>query len=119
MQITEELYREGYVQNVLKWIENKSGVKREYVVYGLGSTFGIYLVVGHFAELICNFVGVAYPAYSSIKAIQSSDKQDDTQWLIYWVVFAVLSLIDFASEKICGWFPLVRKIYDVFLNITL
>ena len=31
---------------------------------------------------------------ASFKAIQSEDKEDDTQWLTYWVVYAFFACID-------------------------
>lgn len=31
----------------------------------------------------------------SVMAIESAAKDDDTQWLTYWVVFAVLSVAEF------------------------
>lgn len=51
-------------------------------------------------------------------AIESSDKNDDTQWLTYWCVYAVFSLIDFAADIICGWFPfywLAKCIFLIYL----
>ena len=33
----------------------------------------------------------------SIKAIDSKDKDDDTQWLTYWVVFALFILLEHLS----------------------
>jgi receptor expression-enhancing protein 5/6 len=41
------------------------------------------------AKLVSDLVGFVYPAYASFKAIDSADPNDDTQWLTYWVVFAV------------------------------
>ena len=42
----------------------------------------------------------------SIKAIESASKDDDTQWLTYWVVFALFNVVEFASDAIVGWFPI-------------
>ena len=38
--------------------------------------------------------GFVYPCYMSFKAIESDAKGDDTQWLTYWMVFAVFSLME-------------------------
>lgn len=44
--------------------------------------------------------------FARIKAIESSRKEDDTQWLTYWVVFAAFSVVEFFSDIIFGWFPI-------------
>jgi receptor expression-enhancing protein 5/6 len=41
----------------------------------------------------------AYPAYCSIRALESTMKDDDTQWLTYWVVFAAFSLVEYFTGK--------------------
>ena len=46
-------------------------------------------------QLLANTVGFLYPAYCSIKALESSTKIDDTQWLTYWVVFGLFSVIEY------------------------
>ena len=48
-------------------------------------------------------MGFLYPAYCSIKALESSVKNDDTQWLTYWVVFAFFSVIEYFADFIAGW----------------
>ena len=37
----------------------------------------------------------AYPAYCSIKALETLNEQDDKKWLTYWVVFAFFSVLEF------------------------
>jgi receptor expression-enhancing protein 5/6 len=39
-------------------------------------------------------IGFVFPAYCSIVAIESSGKNDDTQWLTYWVFFAGFTVIE-------------------------
>ena len=42
----------------------------------------------------------------SIKALESSGKDDDTQWLMYWVVYSLFSVLEFFSDTLVGWIPL-------------
>ena len=48
-------------------------------------------------------MGFVYPAYCSIKALESTVKNDDTQWLTYWVVFAAFSVVEYFADFIAGW----------------
>ncbi len=41
----------------------------------------------------------------SIKAIESNNKEDDTKWLTYWVVYGLFSVAEFFSDIFLFWFP--------------
>lgn len=53
-----------------------------------------------------------------IKAIESPNKEDDTQWLTYWVVYGVFSLVEFFSDLFLSWFPFyyMLKVCCLFWN---
>ncbi|GFS40070.1 receptor expression-enhancing protein 6 [Trichonephila inaurata madagascariensis] len=51
-------------------------------------------------------IGFLYPAYCSLIALQTPDKKDDTMWLIYWVIFALLNVAEVATDLVLFWFPL-------------
>ncbi|XP_043270080.1 receptor expression-enhancing protein 5-like [Venturia canescens] len=86
--------------------EAKTGFDRLYIVIGILALLTLYLLVGVGQQLICNIIGFVYPAYCSMKALESRNKDDDTKWLTYWVVFAVFTIVEFFSEYIVCWCPM-------------
>ncbi|XP_062869081.1 receptor expression-enhancing protein 6 [Trichomycterus rosablanca] len=99
------LKEKNCVTDCLNKIEEKSGIKKRYVVIGAASATGLYLLFGYGASLICNLIGFVYPAFYSIKAIESPNKDDDTQWLTYWVVYGFFGVGEFFSDIFLSWFP--------------
>jgi len=56
-----------------------------------------------------------YPAYKSFEAIESKSASDDTQWLIYWVVYAFFSIIEVFAEFLLYWIPFYYAFKMAFL----
>uniref|UniRef100_A0A0K8TRV3 Receptor expression-enhancing protein n=1 Tax=Tabanus bromius TaxID=304241 RepID=A0A0K8TRV3_TABBR len=102
-------------KKLFDFVEVKTNVPRVYVFLGLAGFFALYLAFGYGAQLLCNAVGVAYPAYISIHAIESSSKLDDTRWLTYWVTFGILSVIEHFSGFLCSFIPFYWLLKCIFL----
>ena len=60
-------------------------------------------------------VGFIYPAYKSIKAIESKSTEDDRKWLVYWVVYSTLIILEYFSDLLLFWFPMYYMIKSFLL----
>jgi receptor expression-enhancing protein 5/6 len=74
-------------------------------VLGGGLVFVILIFFGVGAGVLCSIVGFLYPSFKSFEAIESKNKGDDIQWLVYWVVFAFFSLIESFIDFLLYWIP--------------
>uniref|UniRef100_A0A914KWS6 Receptor expression-enhancing protein n=2 Tax=Meloidogyne TaxID=189290 RepID=A0A914KWS6_MELIC len=67
------------------------------LAYGLFATLPLYLLVGQYAGLICNFITFVYPAFATVGAVRSTSqaqRDDDIQWLVYWTVYGIFAILD-------------------------
>jgi receptor expression-enhancing protein 5/6 len=103
--LNDKLHEEGPLSEYLQKFEDKTNLQRVYLAYGLIVVVVLWLMVGYGARLLCNFIGFLYPGYASFKAIESSSKDDDTQWLIYWVVYGAFALAEMVSDVFLFWIP--------------
>lgn len=105
-KLDKKLHEKSSFSEVLDMAEKKTGLKRVYIVAGALAFLAVWLIFGYGAQLLCNSIGFIYPAYASVKAIESTPRDDDTKWLMYWVVFSLFSVVEFFSDILLNWFPL-------------
>ena len=90
-------------------------IKPAYVVLGLGALLLLFLLFGVGANALCNLVGFVYPMYASFKALKSHGKDDDTQWLTYWVVYGFFTTAESITDILVSWIPFYYLLKIVFL----
>lgn len=50
-------------------------------------------------------VGFIYPAYASYKALESKSPVAHAQWLTYWVVFSLFTVVEYFADFVISWIP--------------
>ncbi|KAK9278265.1 hypothetical protein L1049_027830 [Liquidambar formosana] len=56
-----------------------------------------------------------YPLYASVIALESTSKLDDEQWLAYWILYSILTLVEMLLQPVLEWIPIW---YDVKLLLV-
>ncbi|CAE6155607.1 unnamed protein product [Arabidopsis arenosa] len=63
----------------------------------------------------CCSIGIGLPVYSTFKAIESRDENEQQRMLIYWAAYGSFSLVEVFTDKIISWFPLYYHVKFAFL----
>lgn len=86
--------------------EKKTGISKLYLLGAAAFVIFVFLLSGLGPGLLIDLVGFVYPAYASFRAIKTTGKDDDTQWLTYWIIFAIFSLVEKFTDFAFSWLPL-------------
>ncbi|KAJ1382993.1 TB2/DP1/HVA22-related protein [Sesbania bispinosa] len=63
----------------------------------------------------CCSVGLVLPVYSTFKAIENKDPNEQHRWLLYWAAYGSFSVAELFAEKVLSWIPLYYHVKFVFL----
>ncbi len=85
MSITDKLKKQ------LDMITESAGVDAKLVITGLSICL-FFVFIGYFDQYITTLVGIIYPAFWSIKAIESSETDDDKVYYLIGYYFLLLYL---------------------------
>lgn len=95
-------------------LEKTTGVPKAYGVVGLAALYFFFIIFNLGGQLLTNFAGFVLPGYYSVNALFTANKEDDTQWLTYWVVFAFFTVIE-SLVNVIYWFPFYFTFKFIFL----
>lgn len=73
------------------------------------------VLTGRGPALACNLAGFIYPLWMSCKALMTEGKDDDTQWLTYWVVYALFSVTESTFGVVLSLVPMYHTVKLAFL----
>lgn len=64
---------------------------------------------------VCCSVGIVLPVYSTFKAIERKDQNEEQRWLLYWAAYGSFSLVEVFADKLISWSPLYYHLKFAFL----
>lgn len=103
------------LDKISKKIENKAKMDIKSLFMLVSLIILCSTLFGFFSRVMTFVLGFIYPSYASYKAIESSDKEDDTAWLTYWVVFSFVTVCETFTDPILSWFPLYYTVKLCFI----
>ncbi|TNM98704.1 hypothetical protein fugu_013268 [Takifugu bimaculatus] len=68
----------------------------------------------HSEDLLLAF-GTLYPAYSSYKAVKTKNVKEYVKWMMYWIVFALFTTAETATDLFLSWFPFYFELKIAFV----
>lgn len=95
--------------------EEKTKVGAENVVAGFGAILVACLFIPFGAGFISNLAGFVYPTIATIRAIETPDKKDDYDWLVYWIVFGMFCMVENFVDFLLVFIPFYYPLKVTFL----
>ncbi|KAJ8772494.1 hypothetical protein K2173_027671 [Erythroxylum novogranatense] len=65
-----------------------------------------WTLLTHFHSVAGPVLMLLYPLYASVIAIETPSKEDDQQWLAYWIIYSFLTLSEILIQSILEWIPI-------------
>ncbi|KAK9529927.1 hypothetical protein VZT92_011473 [Zoarces viviparus] len=59
--------------------------------------------------------GTLYPAYYSYKAVKTKNVKEYVRWMMYWIVFALYTVLETITDLTLAWFPLYYELKIAFV----
>jgi hypothetical protein len=85
--------------------QEKTNIPKEYIAIAAAFIILVSMLSGLGTGTLCSLIGFVFPAYKSIKAMETHATSEVTQWLVYWVVYAFFSVIEIFSTTLVYWIP--------------
>ncbi|VEU39282.1 unnamed protein product [Pseudo-nitzschia multistriata] len=91
-----------------KDLEEKTGYPKALFFVGMCSLIMFMVIVTGGMKLLSNLIGFLYPAYMSFKALDGGKGVDGdaTQWMMYWITFCSINLMDETFSFLSSTIPM-------------
>jgi receptor expression-enhancing protein 5/6 len=101
--------------NIVTQGSEKLGQKKEHIALAIVALPFVIMILFGGAHFIIDLVAYLYPAYASVRAIETEGTDDDTQWLTYWLVFSLFKIFEGIADVLLPLIPLYIVAKTAFL----
>ncbi|KAF8876491.1 TB2/DP1, HVA22 family-domain-containing protein [Infundibulicybe gibba] len=106
---------------VLNTLEQRTQVPKAYSAIGAVFILTLLHFINPLAKPVSNLVGWALPAYLSFKALETQTRNDDVQWLTYWVVFGFFNFLESIALRLVlyylPWYFALKTVFILYLQL--
>ncbi|XP_048407313.1 receptor expression-enhancing protein 3 isoform X1 [Stegostoma tigrinum] len=67
------------------------------------------------ARTVVLVFGTLYPAYYSYKAVKTKNVKEYVRWMMYWIVFALYTVLETFADLMVSWLPLYYELKVAFV----
>ena len=78
----------------IKDFAKKAGVDSGVLLAAGGIVLSVVTLLVFGATILTLLITVLYPAAKSIQALETENTDDDKEWLTYWIIFGIFTLMD-------------------------
>lgn len=75
----------------------------------------LWTILSHLYSLSGPIVTLLYPSYASVQAMESSSKLQDEQWLAYWILYSLITLMEMVLHSLICWIPIWYELKLLFI----
>jgi len=102
--------------NFVKAIQKQTNFPAVYVILTILAC-GIFVYFGFFEVFLTNLIGIIFPIYWSMRAldIDINSKDEEKQWYTYWLMFLSMLPIDMLLGQLLRYIPFFYLIKYIFL----
>lgn len=96
----------------------KANVEPGQIVAGGFMVLLVLIFIGTADFFLTALVGIAYPSYMSFKAIRNNNEEGIVHWLMYWLIFGLLTLLDKCIGflfSLIPFYPIIKLLFIVWL----
>ena len=99
----------------LVYVESITGVRKDHILLSAMGVFMLYVITGYFAAVSSDVISLLFPLYNTVRAIEGKKKDVQEAWLLYWVVYGVVTFVEYMAGRLLGLLPAYFMMRTVFL----